>query len=109
MFMPSQGISLGSDTSGEDNDELPDSELQDFIVEDDDEEAGQALTSSVSVRLIETNHDHNTQGQEHDDGELPDDPLVSQKTLDKLPTRGPRRAITTSDRRKRRIIDEDSD
>jgi len=99
MFMPSQGISLGSDTSGEDNDELPDSELQDFIVEDDDEEAGQALTSSVSVRLIETNHDRNTQRQEHDDGELPDDPLV----------RDPRRAIPTSDRRKRRIIDEDSD
>jgi len=108
MFMPSQGISLGgSDTSGEDEDEFPDSELQDFIV-GTDEEVEQLPTSPVSVRMVQSskNADLTMLMEDDDDYDLPDDPLMA-------PTRtlvsGGNAKKTATSKRKRRVVEDSSD
>lgn len=53
MFAPSQGISLGGeDTSGEDEDEEPESELRDFVVSDGVDVPDGSLSSSLPLNLM---------------------------------------------------------
>lgn len=115
MLMPSQGISLGSDTSGEDEDEVPDSELQDFIVEDD-EEIEQTHTSSASVRITEVLREDIAIGDDddEDDYDLPDDPLMVQTRITdpEFQHRGLNKSgkvVAAPTKRRRKVIDDSSD
>lgn len=125
MALPTQGIDLGSDTSGEDEQEgEPSSDLRDFVVESDEDELRNTLTPSPSAptersqqgdlaAINQESSDEGTALTDDDEDLLSLNALVQTRITD--PEFGVRKRKASSEqpekgkRRIRRIIEDSSD